>query len=75
MTLTASGHEVLVAGSIAEAMVHLRKNPLVDLVVLDNQFGLEKGFGLIAEIRRLKFLNDIPLSVYTETRDRDVVRR
>jgi len=75
MTLTASGHEVLVAGSIAEAMVHLRKNPLVDLVVLDNQFGLEKGFGLIAEIRRIKFLNDIPLTVYTDTRDRDVVRR
>lgn len=75
MILTASGHEVLVAASIAESLVHLRKNPLVDMVVIDNQLGLEKGFGLIEEMRRISFLNDIPLVVYTESRDREVVRR
>jgi two-component system chemotaxis response regulator CheY len=75
VSLSSLGHEVLVAGSIAEAMVHLRKNPLVDLVVLENQIGLEKGASLIGEMRRQKFLADIPITVYTETRDRDVVRR
>lgn len=75
MILTSSGHEVLVADSIADALGHSKKTPLVDLVVLDNQLGLEKGTGLIEEMRRFNFFNELPIIAYTESRDRDVVRR
>ncbi len=75
MILTQSGHEVLVADSVSQGLELLRKNPLVDLAVVDNQLGLEKGWSLVAEVRRLNFLSDLPVITYTESRDREVVRR
>lgn len=75
MILTQAGHEVLLADSVAQGLELLRKNPLVDLAVVDNQLGLEKGWSLVAEVRRLSYLSDLSVITYTESRDRDVVRR
>ncbi len=75
MILTQAGHEVLVAESVAQGLELLRKNPLVDLAVVDNQLGLDKGWTLVAEIRHLNYLSDLPVITYTESRDREVVRR
>lgn len=69
------GHEVLVAETVSEAMMQLRKNPMVDLAVVDYLLRGEQGSSFVAELRRHSFSRDLPVIAYTSAQDRDVVMR
>lgn len=75
MIFERAGHEVLVAESVAGGWDQLKRNPLVDLVVIDNHLGLESGWSLMGEIRRRSYLQNLPIIAYTGSRDREVVMR
>lgn len=69
------GHEVLVAETVSQAMTQLRKNPMVDLAVVDYLLRGEQGSSFVAELRRHAFCRDLPVIAYTSAQDRDVVMR
>lgn len=68
-------HEVLVAETATDAMQLLRRNPHVDLAVVDYQLRGEHGSTFVAEVRRHAFCHDLPVIAYTGSRERDVVLR
>ncbi len=70
---TSAGHEVLVVDTIADGVAKLRGNPHVDLLIVDNQVGAERGWNLVSEVRRRNHFADLHIVTYTESRDRDVV--
>lgn len=69
------GHEVIVAETVTEAMALLRKNPLVDLAIVDYMLHGEKGSSFVAELRQHAFFRDLPVVAYTSSQDREVVMR
>lgn len=69
------GHEVLVAETVTEALNLLRKNPTVDLAIVDYMLRGEQGSSFIAELRQHAFFRDLPVVAYTASRDREVVMR
>lgn len=75
MIFTKAGHVAAVADSVAGGWEEVTRNPMVDLVVIDNHLGVESGWRLAAEIRRRPALQDLPIVIYTGSRDREVVMR
>lgn len=69
------GHEILIAETVAEAMALLRKNPMVDLAIVDYMLRGEKGSNFVAELRQHAFFRDLPVIAYTSSQDREVVMR
>ena len=69
------GHEVIIAETVAEAMALLRKNPLVDLAIVDYMLRGEKGSNFVSELRQHAFFRDLPVIAYTSSQDREVVMR
>jgi CheY-like chemotaxis protein len=73
--LSASGHDSLVAESVAKAWETLRRHPLVDLVVLDNQLGKEWGWEFLQGLRADPIFTALPVAVYTAHTERSSIMR
>jgi len=73
--LGGAGHEILVAESVAKAWELLRRHPLVDLVILDNQLGKEWGWEFLQGLRADMIFTGLPVAVYTAHTERSSIMR
>jgi CheY-like chemotaxis protein len=73
--LGGAGHETLVAESVAKAWELLRRHPLVDLVILDNQLGKEWGWEFLQGLRADAIFTGLPVAVYTAHTERSSIMR
>jgi CheY-like chemotaxis protein/HD-like signal output (HDOD) protein len=74
--LARGGHACALADSAKGALEIIRRNPRVDLVFTELKLaGGEGGLSFIKLIRTNRLLGQLPIVVYTEHPDRDVVKR
>ena len=70
-----SGHETLIAGTVAEAWERLNEHVLVDMIVLDNQLEQEWGWQFLRALRGHPAYKGLPVIVYTGHTERESIVR
>jgi CheY-like chemotaxis protein len=73
--LGGAGHQVLMAENAGKAWELLRRHPLMDLVILDNQLGKEWGWGFLQQLRADLVFAGLPVAVYTAHTERSSILR
>ena len=73
--LGGAGHEILIAESVTSAWDLLRSQPLVDLVILDNQLGNEWGWTFLQGLRADAVFGGLPVAVYTAHTERSSIMK
>ncbi len=68
-------HEIIVAENVARAWEELRRHPLVDLVILDNQLGKEWGWEFLQGLRADPVFTNLPVVVYTAHTERSSIMK